>query len=388
MNLLCNFLNILPRDRADGFRNHLRIAGYNPIYDIDEGRYVGVSGLPFGVDPAIEKLMRENNEAAYQSAKAKMPADLTITVSGEVATGKSAILGFILGALREKGFDVRAENDEADGALSDIEGPKPSIRLREEVALAFEPCPPLVKAMQPVPVSTLKLRTTAESEPYPHPVLDEAAFLGEKRYTKDDVRAAALRVKNKYGIAGKPLIDIARKAIGRHISNYSNLLPYEYAKVIEALEAYDPNKVINESFAAVVDPDDIEAVHNHQEFSAPGYPDGNPKTAVGAAKLPLDLVPPIAMQHLAAAFKDGEAKYNPFNWREQQVSSTVYYAAAMRHLFAWFDGEDFADDSGVHHLAHAMACMAIVLDAESVGMLNDNRPTAGKAADMQKEFTA
>ena len=117
-----------------------------------------------------------------------------------------------------------------------------------------------------------------------------------------------------------------------------------------------------------------------------GYPDGNPKTAVGAARLPLDLVPPIAMQHLAAAFKDGGAKYGPFNWREQQVSSTVYYAAAMRHLFAWFDGEDFADDSGVHHLAHAMACMAIVLDAESVGMLNDNRPTAGKAADMQNDY--
>ena len=371
MNLLCNFLNILPRDRADGFRNHLRIAGYNPIYDIDEGRYVGASGLPFGVDPAIEKLMREHNEAAYQSAKAKMPADLTITVSGEVATGKSAILGSLLKFLQDNGFDVRAENDEADGVFDDIEGPKPSIRLREEVSPMNLDAHNdfLVRAMQPMNIDPLNRATAPRKgvDP-PAPVLDEAAFLGEKRYTLAEVRTAALRVKNTYGIVGEPLLDIARKAIGRSLGAYSGLLPYEYAKVIDALNAYAPN----ESLAAAVE----------------GYPDGNPKTAIGAAKLPLDLVPPTAVQHLAAAFKDGGVKYGPFNWREQQVSSTVYYAAALRHLFAWFDGEDFAQDSGVHHLAHAMACMAIVLDAESVGMLNDNRPTAGKAADMQKEFAA
>ena len=134
--------------------------------------------------------------------------------------------------------------------------------------------------------------------------------------------------------------------------------------------------------------DELKASAIMDQLFRPPYPDGNPKTAVGAMKLPLDLVPPVAVQHLAAAFKDGATKYGPFNWRDQQVSSTVYYAAALRHLFAWFDGQDNAEDSGVHHLAHVMACCAIVLDAQSVGMLNDNRPTAGKAADMQKEFTA
>jgi hypothetical protein len=74
---------------------------------------------------------------------------------------------------------------------------------------------------------------------------------------------------------------------------------------------------------------------------------------------------------------DGKAKYGPMNWREKRVTSSVYYNAAMRHLMAWWDGEDLAPDSGVHHLAHAMACLAIVLDAESVGKLNDDRPTPG-----------
>lgn len=43
-----------------------------------------------------------------------------------------------------------------------------------------------------------------------------------------------------------------------------------------------------------------------------------------------------------------------------------------------------ADDSGVHHLHHALACIAMVIDGGSVGKLNDNRPTKGAAGEMQK----
>jgi len=110
---------------------------------------------------------------------------------------------------------------------------------------------------------------------------------------------------------------------------------------------------------------------------AAGYPDDNPKTVLGSKKPALDAVPPIAVLQLGRAMSDGKAKYGPMNWREKRVTSSVYYNAAMRHLMAWWDGEDLAPDSGVHHLAHAMACLAIVLDAESVGKLNDDRPTPG-----------
>lgn len=75
-----------------------------------------------------------------------------------------------------------------------------------------------------------------------------------------------------------------------------------------------------------------------------------------------------------AAMKDGAEKYGPFNWRETDVRAEVYYNAAMRHLMQWFQGEDKARDSGVHHLGHAMACMAILIDAEQQGCLIDNRP--------------
>lgn len=108
-----------------------------------------------------------------------------------------------------------------------------------------------------------------------------------------------------------------------------------------------------------------------------GYPDDNPKTAYGAAKPPLHAIPPTALLHLGAAMENGETKYGLFNWREHNVSSTIYYDAALRHLMAWWDGEEVAEDSGVHHLGHVMACCAILLDATETGNLNDNRGAKG-----------
>lgn len=116
------------------------------------------------------------------------------------------------------------------------------------------------------------------------------------------------------------------------------------------------------------------------------YLDGNPKTAAGAAKVPLHLVPPSATYHLAEAFADGARKYGPFNWRDKGVSASVYIAAMMRHVDAYRDGEDVSRDALVHHLGHVMACCAIILDAASVGKLNDDRPTPGAAADLQARF--
>ena len=107
------------------------------------------------------------------------------------------------------------------------------------------------------------------------------------------------------------------------------------------------------------------------------YPDDNPKTIIGLSKPSLIAIPPVALLHLGRAMTDGKNKYGLMNWREKRVSSSIYYDAALRHALAWWDGENFASDSGVHHLAHMMACAAIILDADSVDMLNDDRPKRG-----------
>lgn len=116
------------------------------------------------------------------------------------------------------------------------------------------------------------------------------------------------------------------------------------------------------------------------------YPDNNPKTAIGVTKVPLHLVPPSAKHFLASAFADGAKKYGPYNWRDKTVSSSVYLGAAQRHMDAWWDGEAVSADAKVHHLAHAMACLAIVLDAETVGKLNDDRPTKGATPELQAQW--
>jgi hypothetical protein len=107
-----------------------------------------------------------------------------------------------------------------------------------------------------------------------------------------------------------------------------------------------------------------------------GYPDGNPKTAVGAVKVPFNAIPVTALIPMGQAMADGLKKYGITNWRDSPVSASVYYNAILRHLFAWQDGEDVAPDSEVHHLGHVMACCAILLDARSLGVLNDDRPTS------------
>lgn len=110
------------------------------------------------------------------------------------------------------------------------------------------------------------------------------------------------------------------------------------------------------------------------------YPDNNPKTVQGRKKPAMSCVPPVALLHLAHAMMNGEQKYGRMNWREHTVSSSVYYDAAMRHLMAWFDGETYASDSGAHHLGHVMACCAILLDGESLAVLNDDRNAFGFSA--------
>src|SRR6185437_14882194 len=107
--------------------------------------------------------------------------------------------------------------------------------------------------------------------------------------------------------------------------------------------------------------------------------DNNPKTIHGDKKPDMSLVPPVAILSEARVMQLGAAKYGPYNWRERTVSARVYTAAAMRHILQWQDGEDIDPESGESHLAHARACLAIIMDAQSIRKFNDNRPVRGAA---------
>lgn len=113
----------------------------------------------------------------------------------------------------------------------------------------------------------------------------------------------------------------------------------------------------------------------------------NPKDAIGYKKPPIDLVPPVLEILTSLAFRDGAKKYGPFNWRKRKVKWSVYYAAAKRHLASAFDGEDIDPLSGVPHLAHMVACIAILMDAETTGCLIDDRPTKGGSSEVIEKYT-
>lgn len=40
---------------------------------------------------------------------------------------------------------------------------------------------------------------------------------------------------------------------------------------------------------------------------------------------------------------------------------------------AWFEGENLDPDSGLPHLAHVLACVAILVEAQAKGNLTDDR---------------
>jgi hypothetical protein len=120
---------------------------------------------------------------------------------------------------------------------------------------------------------------------------------------------------------------------------------------------------------------------------AGGLKPSNPKDIIGSSKLPLHLWPETATILGALACLDGCLKYGRSNYRAIGVRSTIYIDAAKRHLNAWLEGEECASDSGIPHLGHALACIAIIIDAEAAGKLNDDRNVTGGYHDMVERWT-
>lgn len=100
----------------------------------------------------------------------------------------------------------------------------------------------------------------------------------------------------------------------------------------------------------------------------------NPKDHFGSAKLDMGNVPDTLEISAAAAFLEGALKYGRFNWRIAGVRASIYHGALKRHVKKWWNGQDRDKATRVHHLDNAIACLAIIRDAELYGMLEDDRP--------------
>lgn len=91
-------------------------------------------------------------------------------------------------------------------------------------------------------------------------------------------------------------------------------------------------------------------------------------------KLPEHLYSIPAHNDLLKVLAFGAKKYGQHNWRKGMDWSRVY-AAAERHLHAWFDGQDKDPETGLSHLAHAMCCTMFLLHYIQTETGKDDRPT-------------
>jgi hypothetical protein len=128
-----------------------------------------------------------------------------------------------------------------------------------------------------------------------------------------------------------------------------------------------------------------------KDFGVPEFVAGekptNPKDALGTDKLPLHLWPATATAMGCVGLANGAFKYGRSNFREIGVRASIYVDAAKRHLEAWFEGEEVDTDDGVPHLAAALACVAIIVDARAAGKMTDDRNIAGGYRNLVTELT-
>jgi len=86
-----------------------------------------------------------------------------------------------------------------------------------------------------------------------------------------------------------------------------------------------------------------------------------------ATKPRVELVPPCFIRAAARALAHGADKYTDPdgpNYLKVDGGERRYYAAALRHLMAWFEGEHTDTDSGLAHLDCAAASVAILIHRE------------------------
>lgn len=77
-------------------------------------------------------------------------------------------------------------------------------------------------------------------------------------------------------------------------------------------------------------------------------------TKFDTGKLQYSLIPTSATKALAEVLTYGASKYAPNNWQLVQDGEKRYLDALFRHLEAFRSGEVNDEESGLHHLSHAL----------------------------------
>ncbi len=91
-----------------------------------------------------------------------------------------------------------------------------------------------------------------------------------------------------------------------------------------------------------------------------------------------DLLPTKPLLDIAEILAFGAKKYGERNW-ETGMRWSRLYGAALRHLWAWFAGEENDKETGRSHLAHAACCVIFLMQYNYTKREFDDRPKVGPA---------
>lgn len=114
-------------------------------------------------------------------------------------------------------------------------------------------------------------------------------------------------------------------------------------------------------------------------YGVEGSKPSNPKDALGVMKVALSYVSMPVMMEAALGMMEGGHKYGRHNYRSIGVRASIYYDAAMRHLTAWWEGEDCDPDSQLSHITKAITSLIVLRDAMIQDMWTDDRPPKSPA---------
>lgn len=127
-------------------------------------------------------------------------------------------------------------------------------------------------------------------------------------------------------------------------------------------------------YGAVVDPEDTNVVKQHpQYFGTYGLSGSVPKDTeemretgrkFDSGKLQYGLLPPKALKEVVKVLTIGAVKYDKNNWQKVPDAQYRYYDALHRHLWDWFEGQQYDPETGINHLAHAMCNLLFLLERD------------------------
>lgn len=136
--------------------------------------------------------------------------------------------------------------------------------------------------------------------------------------------------------------------------------PYEgmtIGQVIQKLSSQDTKVVIEREY------DSSEAYVNRPEMGGIKYDQD---------KVEYHHMPAEALEEVNKALTYGSKKYSDYQWRGGFVWSRPFNAC-MRHLWAYWRGEDIDKESGCYHLACAAANILFLLQFLICKIGTDNR---------------